>query len=422
MVLPLFTIPWSVNYLGSERFGMWIAATSLMPLLAFFGGGVGNSLLNAVSRAHAQADNQKLRVVVGTALAMTMFLAALVLTIGLIAAYALPWGNLLGLKSPVALAEVRAVIATVIVAIALGFLTNIGTKVRTGLQQIPAVAALEILGTIVVLPVLLLAIHQQMSTAWLVAAVVLVPLIVKGAGYAIFFINNPGLRPGSSDIDPRVARDLAAGSGMFLVTTIAHGVAVASDNLLIANIIGAHAVSDYSIVLRLFMIPLFVASFVYGAQWPVYAEAAAKNELAWIRKTFFRTISIAALSAVIMSATMFWLVDEILVLWVGDAVTPSPLLCAAAAFYAVLVVVVRGYQNLFFALDERKTQIRLSVLMATVNVALTIYLLHRVGAEGALIATNISYVVCLILPYSILCWMRLSAKRPSGVSPLARRP
>lgn len=404
IVVPLITIPWSLQYLGSERFGMWMVATSIIPILAFFDGGLGSSVLNAVARARARSEEDELRNIVGTSILITAGLAAFVALIGTIITVLVNWQAAIGLKTSVAAAEFPNVLAVVVLSIAAGFLVNIGQKIRTGLQQIPAVAFWEVLSGLAVMPAILISIYHGLATPWLVASTVGLPVLIKGLGLVIFALKSPDLWPGRRNLRMATGQQLAAGSGIFLATTAAHAVAVASDSLLIANIVGAEEVSAYVILLRIFSVPVIFSSFLFGAQWPVYSESAARNDYEWIRKSFRKTFIFATTAALVASAITYIFLPNIISLWIGDSLTINHTTSVAFAVYGVLLVAVRAFQNLMFSLDRRKTQIPLSLLMAAVNVPLTIILLNYIGAEGAIIATNISYVVCLLIPYSLVIW------------------
>jgi hypothetical protein len=47
----LITVPLTLKYLGNERFGLWMAISSVLAMAAFADFGVGNGVLNTVSKA-----------------------------------------------------------------------------------------------------------------------------------------------------------------------------------------------------------------------------------------------------------------------------------------------------------------------------------------------------------------------------------
>src|SRR5690349_19553868 len=52
----LISVPLTLNYLGAERYGLWITISSLILLLGFADLGVGNGLLNAIAQANGRDD------------------------------------------------------------------------------------------------------------------------------------------------------------------------------------------------------------------------------------------------------------------------------------------------------------------------------------------------------------------------------
>jgi O-antigen/teichoic acid export membrane protein len=49
MVVPFAMVPLAVDYLGKEQYGLWVAVSSLIAMLSFADGGVGNALVNMIS-------------------------------------------------------------------------------------------------------------------------------------------------------------------------------------------------------------------------------------------------------------------------------------------------------------------------------------------------------------------------------------
>ena len=57
----LISIPLTVRYLGTERYGLWVTITSVIALLTFADLGLGNGVLNAISEAHGGDDVESAR-------------------------------------------------------------------------------------------------------------------------------------------------------------------------------------------------------------------------------------------------------------------------------------------------------------------------------------------------------------------------
>ena len=62
----LVTVPLTVNYLGAERYGLWMAISSVLALMSFADLGLGNGLLNAISRANGRNSAEEAQVAVSS--------------------------------------------------------------------------------------------------------------------------------------------------------------------------------------------------------------------------------------------------------------------------------------------------------------------------------------------------------------------
>ena len=52
----LITVPLALKYLGNERFGLWMAVSSVLAMASFADLGVGNGVLNTVTTAYGKDD------------------------------------------------------------------------------------------------------------------------------------------------------------------------------------------------------------------------------------------------------------------------------------------------------------------------------------------------------------------------------
>ena len=397
--LPLVTIPWTLGYLGAERFGIWMAAASLIGILAIMEAGIANALITAISRASANEDNAEIRKLASSALAVLFPLAFVLIFIGLVIVPLVPWSSLFNVQNTTSVSEIPGILMVIITVTALNFIVNACIKLRVGLQQITQASIWETIGALASLPSMFAVIHFELGAPWLIAALLGVPLFIKALSIIAFFIKNKEYRVNFAEANKQSARELVRGSTVFLVGVMAYGVAIASDQILIAIFVSAEAVTPYTIIQRLFSIPFIFANLFFYAQWPVLARAVKRGELEWVGTVFLRTLGIAIAFTIILTSALVLLNKDILRLWVGDAVQPSPLLIVGMALYSILVVIVGACTTLLYSLDARREQIRLSLAMMVLNLPLTIILLHWIGSPGAIWATNAAYVGCMVIPY-----------------------
>ena len=68
----LISVPLTVHYLGAERYGLWMTISSTIAFLTFADLGLGNGLLNAVSKANGLDDQADATTAVSSAFFMLL--------------------------------------------------------------------------------------------------------------------------------------------------------------------------------------------------------------------------------------------------------------------------------------------------------------------------------------------------------------
>ena len=403
MIVMFVIVPIALNYLGPEKYGLWMAATSLVMILTSFGdGGISNSLITATAKANERLGTKGVRQVIGSATAIIIPISISICFVAYFATKFVDWKWLFNLQSSLLAIEVEKVVLVVVFGVAANFVVSIIMRARHGLQQIPAASFWDTLASLSIIPALYYVIIMQLDMVWVAAAVVLTPSFVKAIGSLYFLARNTVLIPKVNDIQFANSKDIAAGGFVFFIITISQAIAIQSDQVLIANIIGTEDVADYSIMNRLFTVPYIIANFMLLALWPAFSTASARGDNKWIRSTFWKVFWLLGIFGLVATTLLYFFIDEILGLWVGDAIRPDFWLSIGMLFYSIFLVIVGICSTLFVSMDIRRPQIWISISMMVVNLPLSYVLIHKIGAGGAIIATAVSYLFCMIIPYLII--------------------
>ena len=278
VVSSLVYIPLTVNYLGVERFGIFVALTSLTSMLVFADLGLGNGLLNVVSDAYGREDRDTATRAVASAFFM---LVALAVIVGIALVVVLPlvnWDGVFRLSGADATPEVGAtigvVLATFLVALPLGVVERIRMAYQEG--YINSIAGMT--GTIGAFIALLLAIQLGANLPVMVMAISIPPVLSLAAnGFRLLRKDRPWLRPRLEHVDMSVAIRLARIGFLFLVLQLAVAVAFQSDVLVAATILGPESATTYAVTLRVFtLVPSLIGLYLITL-WPAYTEALARG-------------------------------------------------------------------------------------------------------------------------------------------------
>jgi O-antigen/teichoic acid export membrane protein len=98
--------------------------------------------------------------------------------------------------------------------------------------------------------------------------------------------DKPWLLPRPSLIERSAVKQLLSSGSSFFLIQVAGVVVFSSDNLVVSHYLGAAEVTPYSVTWRLVGMAAALQYLVFPAPWPAYAEAHARQDFAWIRRTF----------------------------------------------------------------------------------------------------------------------------------------
>ena len=178
-------------------------------------------------------------------------------------------------------------------------------------------------------------------------------------------------------------------------------VAFASDNVVVARILGVAAVPGLAVPFKLFAFVPMILGFVLTPLWPAYGDAISKRDADWVRATLRRSlIGSVALSAAI-GALLFFAGNLALDVWTGGEISASTSLLAALAVWVTVSAAGNTVAMLLNGGAVIGFQLATSWSMAVVAVILKIVLVPRIGVEGAIWATVIAYTVFILLPDAV---------------------
>jgi O-antigen/teichoic acid export membrane protein len=399
IIASLVTVPIVLHHLGTERYGVWMAAIALTTLFAMADGGITNGLISLVSNAYGAGDRARIRVLVGSALAATSAFDFVFLAAALIAVRFVDWTWAFNLSDPAIGREAAMVVSIICLSYALGTPATVVCWARLGLLQGAAVNILDFCGTVLAFTGLVAAVLLGYGVVTIAAVWVAAPVLVRSVG-ALMFLAGPGrdLGPSWRDISASACRTLIASGGMFMIYTLTQALSVQSDQILIARFLGANSVADYSIVQRLLSQPQVLVTLVLVAQWPAYGEALGRRDDAWIGRHFKQSLVALTVFAVITCVLLGIFCQDILKVWVGGSIVAAPTLVTAMVVYGIVATIANAFSFFFLSLGLHRPLVFTQIAMVAIKLPLTILLLPRIGNAGAAIATTVGYLLALVIP------------------------
>jgi O-antigen/teichoic acid export membrane protein len=370
--------------------------TSFTALLAFADFGLGSGLVNAISEADARDDNDLAASAVSNAFFMLVGIS-IISTIALsLAVIGLDWPAILHTSdtrdAPIAVAVVGGAF----------FLTlpfSLVDRIQLGYQESFLNGLWLAAGSIASVVGVLGFSALNMGLPWLVASVVGGPLVAHI--FNLFFMvacRRPWLVPRLRLVDRKTMRYLLRLGILFFILQLVWALAFASDNLVIARVLDAHAVGEYAVAYRLFVaLPVLMLVFL-NPLWPAYREALTRGDVAWVERTLKLSLLWVGLIVAVASTMLAFLARPIIGIWAGSQYEPSNSLVAGLACWAFLMVIGGILSLLLNAANVLYFQVVAGLTMGVTAVAAKVLLGERYGLPGVIWATVIVYTAVTLVP------------------------
>lgn len=355
LLAPFIVMPVLLRYLGHTDFGVWMTAMSITSMTMFVDLGIGNGLLTKLSSAYGRGDNEEMRGLISSAYASLTVIALLLLVLLFVILTAAKTGLLAaeGLGDSAG----ASIIAVCLAAFIAGIPASIIQKVFYSHQMVwlgnvwqAAAAAVSVVAC--------LAAVKLGSGAWqAIAAYSVPPVVLMLVAAAVFFRRRPEIAPSVSSIDPAKIRMLLAIGSRFLVLGIVTSVALNADNVIIAQKLGAAAVTEYAIPAKLASVLGLMVTTLFLPLWPANGEAIARGDYAWVRASTLRMSLLGGLVVAIAGLCLVLLGKPIMMLWMGRNFSDQQMVLAFLCAMFSIMAFVSPFNMLLNSTGRVKVQI-----------------------------------------------------------------
>ncbi|WP_406068036.1 lipopolysaccharide biosynthesis protein [Micromonospora sp. NBC_01638] len=418
LAAPLLITPLAFHNLGAERYGLWMAVTSLTGMALFADFGLGNGLLTRLARLRGTGERRAAAREVSSAYALLGAVSVLLLVLLATTLPRVPWPALLNAADPAVVRDARPVVLLCFGA----FLANIPLaliqRVQYAQQQVAQSNLWQAGGSLVSVALVYVAVTARADPLLVIAAAVLaVPAVNLANAVCYFGWQERELRPRLRHVRVAVARGLLWLGARFFLLSVLSSVVLNLDGFLISRVLGLPAAATYAVVLRLFALLTLFITLVNLPLWPANGEALARGDLAWVQRTTPRMVYLSAAVVALPGAALVLVGNDVLRLWVRStdlAPVPRTLLAALAVWSVLLAVAAPLFmvQNSIGLLGPQFVGWAACLLLA---VPLKIVLAARVGLSGVALVSAGTYALT-VLPAAVFGYRRAvaGAKSASG--------
>ncbi len=399
----LLQVPIALKAMGPEAFGLWMTLSSFTYLLNFADLGVGVGVQNKLAETLGLNDERKARTLFNSAFA---FLSAVGIGLALLlipVSFLLTPERLFGLKEAPVIAQAHDAVIVMLLWFCLNLPLGLAQRLAYGAQRGWMHNVSQAAGSVLALCGLALAAQFKLSLGGMLVAAVYPSLLANVGLLAGLLFQFKWLTPRGLEFRFDALQGLLKLGVLFCVQQVSATVLFALPSLVISGFLGAAAVTPYNLAQRLFNLFGVVQNAFMLPLWPAYAEANARGEIAWIRRTLSRSLFATLTLTILPMAVGASFANDIIRLWVGhtqDAVLPSPTLLWLLFAWNALIFLQQPFGYLLAGVSAVRRLTWYSLLSTLTTVPLILILVQPWRQEGVVIA-----LIAGSLPFNMLACM-----------------
>lgn len=352
LVAPLLVMAPLLKHLGPGLFGVWITAVAVSAMAAVLDFGIGNAALTRLSEAFGRDDPATVRRILGEAYALLGGISAVFATIVII-------GSILAhsLMAESEVADEMVVIAIVLVALFASFPAQLITKLLQARHAFIQSQLAQIVGPLVALVACLAGISAGVDPVGVVALYALPNTFVLGLWSLGYFAAVPQHRPDFAGLDFNKMRHLIQLGGAFFIVLVFYVIGMNADNVVIALRVSGTVVAEYGVPTKLGSILIMIVGTVFLPLWPLYGDALARHDKAWLKATTRRMSFGGAAIVFAVGLALTLMADPIMLAWMGRPFVDQQLILLGWTMASTVIALTAPYNMVLNAAGLARPQI-----------------------------------------------------------------
>ena len=353
----LATIPLTLDYLGEEQFGLWMALTSFIGFLNFSDFGLGEGLQNALIQCYGKEDYDTPKRLVSTAATVLGAMFLLITGVSLFVFPWVPWEKVVTLTDPRAQQQLLPTIQAVCIGCGLGLPFTLVQRVTDGYQRGYIGWTLTLTGRILGFAGVLACIWLRLPL-WLLSIIyIATPHLILGTGGLILLTKARWLIPSPFSCTRSAFNSIMRVGVASLIIRLGYTLMHNAPPLIVANRIAVSLVGAMSVTQKLVSTVGFIPSSVMSPLRNSYGEAAIRGDWAWVERTLRRILILIVAIYVPVMIVLTLSGRTIVLLWTGDeSVVPSWSLLIAYECYITSAAFNAALSGLLYSLNRLRIQ------------------------------------------------------------------
>lgn len=404
VVVGIVSVPLTIGYLGTERYGLWTLAVSMITLARFLDVGMTPSLTNRMAAAYASGDSEELAFLGSGVLTLEIIGCLIVVALTpLIPVF--DWASLLGVKGQLARREVTPFLQVVFLTGALSTVLASVESIYMARLQVSVPRIYGILSTLASLAALIVATRIHLGLPALGVSVMGARVVSRGLLVARVLMER-SLRVIGRGL-PKLVVQLLPVSSVFMAVQVSETVLGSIPYLIMSRTTGLSEVAVFGVASRFCSVPLGMLAAVLPTCWTVFTVAWRRGEVHWLRERLLWNILLTGASCLAYSALLYFAGDRILHLWTRGRLTAPKGLFLALGGWLTVQAAVYWLNTFLHSITDIKIEVLCNITSILLVGSLCVLFTVKWGATGAAAALAVGITVGSLVPMAVRVRRRL---------------
>lgn len=372
LLAPFLIMPAMLEHLGKVKFGIWMTAVSVTSMALFMDFGIGNGLLTKLSKAFGENDTCSMRRLISTGYGALVLMA---LFVSIVSVVFILFGNDKGWALQTATEGGSGIILITGASFLLGIPVSVIQRIMLAHQMTVSSNVWQIFGSIIGVVSCYGVVNAQLSAEAAITAYSISPIVAWILATVVFFKKHKNIRPSIQDFSFVNAKDLMALGSNFFFLSIITSISLNSDNLIIATVLGADAVTEYVIPAKLASVLGLLVTTLFLPLWAANGDAIARKDYEWVRQTSRRMTIVGGLAVGCVGFFLALFSDQIIALWMGRYFSNGMVVVAGLAVMYIFFAVASPHNMILNGVGEVGVQIKAWGLYLFISIGLKFFCL-----------------------------------------------
>jgi O-antigen/teichoic acid export membrane protein len=406
IVISLVLIPLTINYVNSERNGIWLTLYSMIIWLSLFDVGLGTGMKNKLAEAKALGKNDLAKRYVSSTYVIVGLICFCIFGVFCLVNPYLDWMKILNADAKLAVYgnEISGLVWIFMVSFCLTFVLNL-LKSVVAADMRPAIGSfLDMLGQILTLVgVFILFKTTTPSLIYLGWVTGFAPVVVYlVASFYLFGTRYKEWRPSFRKVEFKLAGDMMNLGIKFFIAGVAVLIVNQTLPYLIFRISDGAEVTNFNTAFRVFTMAFNVLTIILIPYWSSFTDAYTKQDFEWMRKSirqlqrvFIFFIGAQALLLILSPLIYYVMVNH----WIKEAdnlLTIPFLMSATVCLYVCATGWMSIYMHPLNGIGKIKLQTYSSIVEILLLIPIATFAGRYWGIPGVVLTPVVVYIPRMI--------------------------